>query len=213
MLNLEPIRILLVDDQPIVHQALSEMISFIDDFELVGQAYDGRESIDLCKTHKPHIVLMDVMMPLMGGIEATKQILQIHSQIKVLALSSYQDDDSVYTMLNAGASGYILKNTSVDDLESIIRTVHEGNTVISSDLMQNLLLASTRKPSQQDFNLSPREHEILKLIGRGMSYAQIADHLVISISTVKFHIGNLLSKLGVETRNEAIAIAAKNDLI
>lgn len=116
-------------------------------------------------------------------------------------------------MLRAGASGYILKNTSVDDLESVIRTVHEGNTVISSDLMQNLLVSSARKPSPQNFNLSPREHEILKLIGSGMSYAQIADYLVISISTVKFHIGNLLSKLGVETRNEAIAIAAKNNLI
>jgi two-component system, NarL family, response regulator LiaR len=210
---LESIRILLVDDHRIVHQALSEMIGFVDDFELVGQCSNGKEAVALCAGQQPHVVLMDVVMPVMDGIEATERILAAHPQIKILALSSFQDDDSVQSMLRQGAVGYVLKNTSVDELESIIRTVYEGNTVISSDLMQNILRSGGPAPQTQDFGLSPRELETLQLIASGMSYGQIADKLSISTSTVKFHVGNVLTKLNVETRNEAIVLAAKNGLI
>lgn len=211
MKTLMPIRILVVDDHRIVHKALSEMIRFIDDFELVGQGNNGQEAIELCRVHRPDVVLMDVVMPHMDGIEATRKILEEMPNTCVLALSSFQNDDSVRTMLTVGASGYVMKNTSIDELESIIRTVYEGHTVISPGLIDNLL----REPekSTQEFNLSPREHEILRLVADGMNYRQIADHLTISLSTVKFHVGNMLQKLNVETRNEAIAIAAKNNLI
>ncbi|MEL6148005.1 MAG: response regulator transcription factor [Chloroflexota bacterium] len=213
MPNLKPIRILIVDDHRIVHQALSEMIGFVDDFELVGQGSNGHEAVALCAEHAPHVVLMDVVMPGMDGIEATRQILAQHPEIKILALSSFQDDASVHAMLSNGAKGYVLKDASVDELESVIRTVYEGNTVISSDLMQSLLQSSEAPTPTQDFNLSPREHEILKLIAEGMSYGQIASKLTISMSTVKFHVSNMLDKLSVATRNEAIAIAARNGLI
>ncbi|MEM6527888.1 MAG: response regulator transcription factor [Chloroflexota bacterium] len=213
MPNLEPIRILIVDDHRIVHQALSEMIGFVDDFELVGQGSNGNEAVALCAELKPHVVLMDVMMPGMDGIEATRQILQQSPNIKILALSSFQDDSSVQSMLRSGALGYVLKDTSVDELESVIRTVNEGNAVISSNLMQSILQPAPDTPTANDFNLSPREHEILKLIAAGMSYGQIAEKLTISMSTVKFHVSNMLEKLGVATRNEAIAIAAKNGLV
>jgi len=213
MPNLEPIRILIVDDHRIVHQALSEMISFVDDFELVGQGSNGEEAVALCAEVNPHVVLMDVVMPVMDGVEATKKILEQQPNTRILALSSFQDDSSVHTMLRSGALGYVLKDTSVDELENIIRTVYEGKAVISSNLMQNILNAAPVAQTKKEFGLSPREHEVLKLIADGMSYSQIADKLKISMSTVKFHLGNVLTKLDVPTRNEAIALAAKHRLI
>jgi two-component system, NarL family, response regulator LiaR len=209
----KPIRIMLVDDHRVVHQALVEMISFIDDFELVAQGSNGQEAVYLCKEFSPDIVLMDVVMPGMDGVEATKKILAENSAIKILALSSFQDDVSVSSMLKSGAVGYVLKNASVDELESIIRTVYEGNSVIDTALMQKVLQGDLSRKVHNDINLSPRELEILKMVANGMSYNQIADYLTISLSTVKFHLGNILTKLGVETRNEAILVAARNNII
>jgi two-component system, NarL family, response regulator LiaR len=200
-----------VDDHRVVHQALAEMISFVDDFELVAQGSNGLEAVHLCNEFTPDVVLMDVVMPVIDGIEATKRILAGNPRIKILALSSFQDDISVNSMLKSGAVGYILKNASVDELEHIIRTINEGNTVIDTNLMQMIL--HTERTSSADVSLSPRELEILKLIAGGMSYNQVANSLTISLSTVKFHVANILTKLKVETRNEAILIAAKLGLI
>lgn len=207
-----PIRIIIVDDHRVVHQALAEMISFVDDFDLVAQGSNGKEAVELCREFKPDVVLMDVVMPGLDGVEATRQILEQNPNIRIIALSSFQDNDSVNSMLNNGASGYILKNASIDELEGVIRTVYKGNSVIDSQLMRRIVQFNVQKP-EKDFQLSPRESEILRLIAGGMSYSQVADQLTISMSTVKFHIGNILTKLGVETRNEAIHIAAKNNII
>lgn len=212
MMKKDPIRIIIVDDHRVVHQALAEMISFVDDFELVAQGSNGKEAVELCNEFQPDVVLMDVVMPGLDGVEATRQILENNPDIKVLALSSFQDSDSVNSMLNNGASGYILKHASIDELEGVIRTIYKGNSVIDSQLMQRIMQRTVSK-SENDFHLSPRELEILKLIAGGMSYSQVADQLTISMSTVKFHVGNILTKLGVETRNEAILVAAKNNII
>lgn len=209
----KPIRIILVDDHKVVHQALAEMISFVEDFELVAQGSNGQEAILLCREFSPDVVLMDVVMPRIDGVEATKRILTENPTIKILALSSFQDDVSVNSMLKSGAIGYVLKNASVDELESVIRTVYEGHSVIDTSLMQRVLQPQIGRQSHNDINLSPRELEILKMVANGMSYNQIADCLTIGLSTVKFHLGNILTKLGVETRNEAILIAAKNNII
>ncbi len=206
----KPIRIILVDDHKVVHQALAAMISFVDDFELVAQGSNGKEAIELCHEFVPDIVLMDVVMPIIDGIEATRKILMQHPNIKILALSSFQDDVSVNSMLRSGAVGYVLKNAPVDELESIIRTVLEGKAVIDATLIQSILQPHRR---DNDPNLSPRELEILNLVASGMSYGQVAQCLEISLSTVKFHKQNILLKLDVETRNEAILVAAKNNLI
>jgi NarL family two-component system response regulator LiaR len=206
------LRIMIVDDHRAVHQALAEMIGFVEDFELVAQASNGQEAVDLCREYEPDMVMMDVVMPIMDGVEATRQILKHNPNIKILALSSFQDNDSVNAMLRSGASGYVLKNASVDEMENIIRIVYNGNSVIDSQLMQQIM-QSTAHESDNDFNLSSRELEILKLIAGGMSYGQVADQLTISMSTVKFHVGNILTKLDVETRNEAILLAAKNNII
>jgi len=211
-MNETPIRIVIVDDHRKVHNALVDMMQFVDDFELVGQGSNGQEAIALCEEHHPDVVLMDVVMPIMDGVEATRRILEKQPHINILALSSFQDNDSVQSMLKNGASGYILKNASVDELESIIRTVHQGKSVIDSQLMAQVMQHMAVEP-RNDFGLTPRELEILKLISGGMGYSTVADQLTISISTVKFHVGNVLSKLGVETRNEAILIAAKNHII
>ena len=208
----DPIRIILVDDHKVVHQALAAMMSFVDDFELVAQGSNGREAIDLCDEFIPDVVLMDVVMPEVDGIEATKQILAAHPHIKILALSSFQDDVSVNSMLKSGAIGYILKNASVDELESIIRAVHEGKAVLDAALMKRILHPAAPH-IDFDPSLSPRELEILTLVAGGMSYRQVGKCLGISLSTVKFHLNNILSKLGVETRNEAILVAAKLNLI
>jgi NarL family two-component system response regulator LiaR len=206
----KPIRIILVDDHKVVHQALAEMISFVADFELIAQGSNGQEAVDLCHEYIPDIVLMDVVMPIMDGVEATRKILKRHPSIKVLALSSFQDGVSVNSMLRSGAVGYVLKNAPVDELESIIRTVIEGKAVIDAALMQSILQPHRL---EDDPNLSPRELEILNLVASGMSYDQVARCLEISLSTVKFHKQNILLKLDVETRNEAILVAAKNNLI
>lgn len=210
MATTKPIQIILVDDHKVVHQALAEMISFVDDFELVAQGGNGQEAIDLCNEFVPDIVLMDVVMPVIDGIEATRKILKQHPNIKILALSSFQDDVSVNSMLRSGAVGYVLKNAPVDELENIIRTVIEGKAVIDAALMQSIL-----QPHRvdDDSNLSPRELQILNLVSGGMNYGQVARCLEISLSTVKFHMQNILLKLDVDTRNEAIVVAAKKNLI
>jgi two-component system, NarL family, response regulator LiaR len=212
MMNTKPIRIILVDDHRVVHQALVEMIGFVSDFELVAQGSNGQEAIHLCGEFLPDVVLMDVMMPGMDGIEATRRILAENPSIKILALSSFQDDLSVNSMLRSGAVGYVLKNTSVDELEHIIRTVYEGNAVINTTLLRKVLQPDVSAVSD-DIRLTAREIEILKLIAGGMSYNQVADCLTITLSTVKFHIRNVLQKLHVETRNQAILVAAKMGIL
>jgi two-component system, NarL family, response regulator LiaR len=208
----KPIRIILVDDHRVVHQALAEMISFVEDFELVAQGSNGQEAVVLCQEYVPDVVLMDVVMPGMDGIQATRRILAENPMIKILALSSFQDDVSVNSMLKSGAVGYVLKNTPVDELESIIRTVNEGKSVIDTHLMQKVVLPDPQT-THTDLSLSGRELEILKMIANGMSYNEVGDCLGISLSTVKFHIANILAKLKVDTRNQAILVAAKSGII
>lgn len=208
----DKIGIILVDDHRRVHQAMAEMISFFDDMELLAQASNGLEAIALCDQYQPDLVLMDVVMPVMDGLEATRRIVEKHPDIKILALSSFNDQDTARTMLENGAVGYVLKDSSVDDLENTIRTAVEGQGVLSPEIMQTLI-APTQSSVDLNIKLSPREQEVLKLFASGMTNSEIALTLTISVSTVKFHITNVLNKLEVETRAEALVIAAKNNLV
>lgn len=210
MTKAQNIRIILIDDHRRVHQAISEMLSFFDDIELLAQGSNGLEAISLCRQHQPDIVLMDVVMPVMDGVEATRRIIKAQPQIKVLALSSFKDQDTARAMLEAGAVGYVLKDSSVDDLENTIRTTFEGQGVLSPEIMQTLLDYPQANP---EIHLSPREEDVLKLLSSGMTHSEIASRLVISVSTVKYHVTNILDKLGVETKAEALVFAAKNNLI
>lgn len=209
-----PIRVLLIDDHRRIHQAVAEILDFIDDIELVAHGSNGHEAIQLSEEYCPDIVLMDVLMPGMDGITATEAIHKKQPNIKIIALSSFQDEDSVYAMLTCGAVGYILKDTGISDLENTIRVAYEGTSVLSSEITRLLVKRDTRPKSvDSNFGLSEREREVLKHIATGMSITEVAQTLFISQSTVKYHLKNILSKMGVETRAEAIALASKNNLI
>src|SRR5258708_2182149 len=207
-----PIRILLVDDHAIVHRAMAAMISTFPDLELVGHAKNGQEAIDLCSEVKPDVVVMDVIMPGMNGIEATRIVHERFPQIKVLALSSFQDAATVREMLRAGASGFIVKESLNNDVASIIRTVYEGKAIFSQEVAQTLLQSDAPRPTM-DYGLTPREREILQLLVEGNNNGEIASLLTISISSAKFHVRSIFAKLGVTNRVEAVALAIVEKLL
>lgn len=202
---------MLVDDQAHIHKAVRQVLDTAEDVSLVAQCSNAHDAFLLCQEHHPDIILMDIVMPVMDGIEATERLLQIASGMKILGLTSFQDDETVHKMLAKGAAGYIIKSALMRDLLTTIRAVHQGNTVLSSEAARILLQAA--QPKDHDFKLTPRELEILRAMAGGLNNGEIAARYVISQSTVKFHIVNILQKMGVETRSEAIVLAAKNNLV
>lgn len=211
--NPSSIRVLLADDQLRVHEAVILALRGADDIVLVGQAADGDEAVILCGQLLPDLVLMDVLMPGIGGIEATRRIRQRQPEVNILVLSAMQDDTTVRAMLEAGAVGYVLKDSLARDLAATIRATHAGNAVFSQRITDRLLQNSQPAPISQGFGLTERELEVLKLMAEGLNNGELAARLHISQSTVKFHITNILDKMGVATRPEAIVLAAKNNLV
>ncbi len=205
----EVIRVILIDDHRHIHNAVSLLLDTVDDIQLIGQGSNGSEALQLCKELGPDVILMDVVMPGMSGLEATLRISEQHPTIKILVLSSFEDHESVRTMLKNGAVGYILKSSLVYDLVNTICATFHGKSVFSPEIINALLHAPA---SDKDFSLTEREREVLTLITRGMNNNEIADLLVISRSTVKFHLNNILLKMHVETRAEAIVLATRNNL-
>jgi NarL family two-component system response regulator LiaR len=205
-----PIRVVLVDDHAQIHRIVHEILGATTDINLVGQGANGQEGITLCEQYRPDIVLMDVVMPVMDGIEATKILHERFPEIKVLVLSSFQDHESVYTMLRTGAVGYLTKSSLAEDLPETIRATVQGKMVLSSEVGAKLL--SPPQPIE-NFKLTDRELEVLVLLAEGLTNQQTALKLTISTSTLKFHMNNIYQKLGVQTRSEALVLAAKNNLI
>jgi len=205
-----PIRVVLVDDHHQMHQIVRATLGATTDIKLVGQGANGGEGIALCEQHQPDIVLMDVVMPVMDGIEATKVLHERLPAIKILVLSSFHDHESVYAMLRNGAVGYLTKDSLAQDLAETIRTTFQGKMVFSSEVGAQLL--SAPQPAM-DFHLTDRELEVLVLLAEGLTNQQSAQKLSISQSTLKFHMTNIFQKLGVQTRSEALVLAAKNNLI
>src|SRR6185295_424465 len=179
------IRVAVIDDHSKVHLALSAVIEACNDMDLVAHGSDGREALQLCAESHPNVILMDMIMPGMNGIEATRQIHEQFPQIRELALSSFQDEEGVRSMIAAGAVGYILKTSSIDDIAHTIRAAHAGKSVFSPEITQALLRSPAQVPSQ-DFGLTPREREILKLVVDELNNTEIANALTISLSTAKF---------------------------
>jgi two-component system, NarL family, response regulator LiaR len=207
------IRILLVDDHSQVHRALRVINDTYDDMQLVAHASNGIEAIQLCDEHQPDLILMDVIMPEMDGIEATRTIHERYPSIKILALSSFGDEDSVRAMMKVGAAGYVLKNSPLADLTHAIRAIYSGKTVFSAEVTQALLQPKVEAPEpQHDYGLSQREIEVLALIVKGHSNKQIAQLLTISEATAKFHVRGILAKLNVNGRVEAVALAIEKNL-
>ncbi|MDX1613405.1 MAG: response regulator transcription factor [Candidatus Promineifilaceae bacterium] len=212
MIAQDPIRLLIVDDHAVVRSGLATFLMVFDDLELVGEASSGEGALDLCRRMKPDVVLMDLLMPGMNGVEATQAIRQACPQTQVIALTSYREQDLVQEVLEAGAVGYLLKNVSADDLAEAIRAAHAGRPTLAPEATAALIRA-TRTPTKPQLDLTPRESEVLAQMINGLSNRAIAETLVISPSTVKFHVSSILSKLGVDSRTEAVAYALQNDLL
>jgi NarL family two-component system response regulator LiaR len=208
----EPIKVLLADDHAVVRSGLGAVLLSYDDLILVGEAGNGQEAIQLCEKHKPNVVLMDILMPVMDGVAATAAIHEKWPDIRIIALTSYKEKDMVEGALKAGALSYLIKNVSAEELVGAIRGAMSGQPKLSPEAAQ-VLIQEMKKPSMPAYDLTDREKEILALMVEGLANTGIADKLVVSRSTVKFHVSNILSKLGVTSRTEAVAMALKQNLV
>ncbi|HLD94697.1 MAG TPA: response regulator transcription factor [Anaerolineales bacterium] len=210
MTDQKPIRVVLVDDHAQMHRIVHAILGATTDIKLVGQGANGQEGIALCEQYQPDIALMDVVMPVMSGIEATKVLHERFPAIKILVLSSFQDHESVYAMLRNGAVGYLTKSSLAQDLAETIRATLQGKMVFSSEVGAQLV-----SPPQPvvNFHLTDRELQVLVLMAEGLNMPEMAAKLVVSPATAKFHVENICRKLGVRTRSEALVVAAKNNLV
>jgi NarL family two-component system response regulator LiaR len=212
MTNGSRIRVLVADDHQIVRKGLRTFIAVHDDLELVGEAGNGEEAIEQCAALHPDVVLMDLKMPVMDGPTAIGHIRERFPEIKVVALTSFDDDTMAQRALKAGAISYLFKDVEEDELMSAIRFAHQGRGIVAPEAMQ-ALVAHSLNDDDYSVGLTVREQETLDLVARGMTNPEIADKLMISVSTVNFHVHNVLDKLGAKTRTEAVVIAAREGLI
>ena len=207
-----PIRVMLVDDHAMVRTGLRQFLKGFKDMELAGEASNGAEAVDLCQQAAPDVVLMDLVMPEMDGSQATRRIRQLCPQVQVIALTSFQEQDMVEQTLQAGAIGYLLKNVSAEELAGAIRAAHAGHSTLSQEAAEALVQA-TRQRSELGDDLSRREREVLGLLVEGLSNAQIAERLTVSLPTARYHVSSILSKLGASSRAEAVSLAWQHHLV
>lgn len=208
-----PIRVLVVDDHRHIHDIVTRVLIGRSDISIVGQAANGSEALRLCEEVRPDLILMDVVMPMMDGMQATERIRETYPEIKILVLSSFQDHESVYQLLRGGAVGYITKDALTNDLVNVIRTTMEGKAVFSPSVIEKLISPEAVPPAAETFNLTDRELEILVSMADGLTLQQMALKFSITLSTVKYHSANIFRKLGAQNRSEALVVAVKNNLI
>lgn len=213
MSEAKTIRVLLVDDHAVVRSGLGAFLLAYDDLELAGEASSGERAVALCQQIQPDVVLMDLMMPGMDGVAATKLIRETCPAVQVVALTSFKEKELVEGALRAGAIGYLLKDVSTDELARAIRAAAAGKATLASEAAQ-VLIQSTRAPADKPgFDLTAREREVLALMAAGLNNQQIAEQLVVSVSTAKFHVSSILSKLNAASRTEAVSIALHHHLV
>jgi len=208
-----PIRVMIVDDHGMVRKGLMVYLGNRPDIAIVGEASDGREALALCEKLCPDVLLMDLVMPEMDGVAATRSIHQRWPRVQIIALTSFQEKQLVQDALQAGAIGYLLKNVSGDELYQAVCRAHAGRPTLAPEAIQALVQVGREEDQAQGKDLTARELEVLALLAQGMSNPHIAERLVVSRATVKAHVSSILSKLGVSNRAEAISLALKHKLV
>ncbi len=211
------IKILIVDDQKLIRQGLKTLLELEDDFKVVGELSNGKEVVSAYERLKPDVVLMDIRMPEMDGVQATRAIVTQFENAKIIILTTFNEDEYLFEAIRAGAVGYLLKDVSSEELSKAIRVVHSGGALIQPDVAKKLLkeFSSLEKPVKSNLNidLTDREKEIVILISRGLTNSEIADKLYLSEGTIKNYITNILAKLGAKNRASLVEIARKGGLI
>ncbi len=205
------ISVLLVDDHVMVRKGLASLLSSYDDLALAGEADDGEIGVLMYEHTHPDVVLMDMMMPRMDGVTAITKIRERYPEAKIIALTSFDSDDLVQRALQAGAIGYLLKNASAEELAKAIRAAKHGKRTLSPEAADSLIHLMNQEPKPGD-DLTEREREVIALMVEGLNNNEIAERIFLSVSTVKFHVSAILSKLGVTNRIEAVALAVQHGL-
>lgn len=217
MVQAEKIKVLIADDHRVVRQGLRTFLELHDDIVVVGEAGDGVTAVEMVRQLEPDVVLMDLVMPRQDGIAATRQVKSLGIHTKVIALTSFTEDDKVFPAIQAGASSYLLKDVSPDDLVEAIRAVYRGEARLHPDIARKLMeqVAHQAGPSREApvDDLTEREREVIRLVAQGRSNSEIAQALFISDKTVKTHISNILSKLALQDRTQLAIYAIKNGLV
>lgn len=212
MANSTSIRVMIVDDHPMVRDGLKLFLSVSPGFEFAGEANSGEEALKLCGQARPDVVLMDMVLPGMDGVATTEAIRKQFPATRVLILSSFAETDQVQRVLRAGATGYLLKNAGITEMADAIRAAHAGRSTLAPEATQALIQATTTGGAD-NFGLTERELEALSLLAQGRTNTEIAHGLSISESTARFHVSNVLGKLGVSNRTEAVRLALERKLI
>jgi DNA-binding NarL/FixJ family response regulator len=220
----DAVRVVLADDQRLVRESLATLLGLLDGIELLATASDGEEALALTAEHAPDVVLMDLRMPRMGGIEATSRLRESHPEVRVIALTTYADDESVLGALRAGARGYLTKDASSQDIRAAILTVAAGDAALDPAVQHHVVAAlaadgagataTTTAPGAPELpdDLTPREAEVLALIAEGLTNAEIAERLVVSPTTIKSHINHLFAKAGLRDRTQAVNYAYRTGI-
>ncbi|MFB7667396.1 response regulator [Kitasatospora sp. NPDC056138] len=213
------IRVLIADDQTLLRGSLRLLLDSQPDLTAVGEAADGRQAVEFTAREQPDVVLMDIRMPELNGLEATRRIVAAHENVRVLVLTTFDLDEYVYGALRAGASGFLLKDTPPAELVAAIRVIARGEALLAPAITKRLIEQFARMPEMgrhptTGLNaITDREREVLGLVGRGLSNQEIADRLVVSLATVKTHVGRLLAKLAARDRAQLVIVAYESGLI
>ncbi len=213
-----PVRVIIADDQPLIRAGFSMILAAEDSIELVGEAGNGREALEAAREHRPDVVLMDIRMPVMNGIEATRELLALGINTAVLVLTTFDTDENVYAALRAGASGFLLKDTQPNELVNAVHVIAAGASLLSPSVTRRLITTFANMPGQLETSpglaeLTQRENDVLLLMASGMSNSEIATQLFVGETTVKTHVGRILTKLGVRDRVQAVIKAYESGLV